>query len=217
MKSINEICEEHKIKNYTINEDGTIDVDGEVNLSQRGLDELPLNFNRVTGNFYCNGNNLTTLKGSPKYVGGGFYCGYNDLPSLEFGPIEVGGTFDCERNLIRSLEYSPIKVGSDFRFPDNKVRSFKYCPDKVSGNILAYDNSIKNIDGITYNIGGVLYCLNNPIGVLLNGQDAEFIIAFNSYRVIKDDKIVLKRLKYVMELFKEEYNLDKIKKHYEII
>ena len=32
---IEEICEKYNIRNYTINEDGSIDVDGYVNLSDR--------------------------------------------------------------------------------------------------------------------------------------------------------------------------------------
>ena len=43
---------EYNIINYTINEDGYIDVDGNVNL-YRKLTKLPLNFNKVTGYFNC--------------------------------------------------------------------------------------------------------------------------------------------------------------------
>jgi len=40
-EEIHRICEEYGIKNYTINSDGSIDVDGGVDLSWRGLTKLP--------------------------------------------------------------------------------------------------------------------------------------------------------------------------------
>jgi len=60
-KEIHEICKKYGIKNYTINDDGSIDVDGNVNLSYRKLTKLPLKFNNVSGNFLCYNNQLTTL------------------------------------------------------------------------------------------------------------------------------------------------------------
>jgi len=196
-REIEEICDKYSIFDYTINEDGTIDVDGEVNLGSNGLIELPLNFNKVSGYFDCFDNKLTTLKGSPKYVGGVFYCDYNELTSLKFGPKYVGGSFGCGVNKLTSIEFSPEKVGSDFGCIDNEIR---------------------DLYGISDYIGRFLYCNEkNPISsIIYKPVDMDFIRAFNSYKVIKDDKVVLKRLKYVMETFDMEYNLEKIKKHYEI-
>jgi len=41
---IHYICQEYKIKNYTINPDNTIDVNGSVFLYDRKLKKLPLTF-----------------------------------------------------------------------------------------------------------------------------------------------------------------------------
>jgi hypothetical protein len=92
------ICEKYGIENYTINDDGSIDVDGDVNLWGLGLTELPLTFNKVSGDFTCGCNYLTTLKGGPRWVGGFFICSYNNLTSLEFSPDYVGDWFDCFNN-----------------------------------------------------------------------------------------------------------------------
>ena len=60
-----------EIKGYTINKDLTVDVSGNVNLSSQKITSLPVQFGKITGNFYCNNNNkLTSLKGSPIHVGG---------------------------------------------------------------------------------------------------------------------------------------------------
>ena len=176
-REIEEICRKYRIKNYTINEDGSIDVNGDVDLIDKKLIELPLNFNRVNGDFNCSHNYLTELKGCPKYVGNYFSCSYNYLTSLEYSPKYVKGSFNCDSNKITDLY------------------------------------------GISDYIGNYLYCDGGaPIGIIINVPvDIDFVRAFNSYRVIKDGKVILKRLKYVMETFDMDYDLEKIKKHYEII
>ena len=107
------ICEKYNITNYTINEDGSIDVDGDVYLWNKGLTELPLTFNKVTGYFDCDDNNLTTLKGCPRWVGGFFSCYRNRLPSLEFSPDYVGGDFYCYNNPLTD-NYSDTEIGGYF-------------------------------------------------------------------------------------------------------
>jgi hypothetical protein len=69
----------YKITNYTISEDLTVDVKGNVYLSSKNLEKLPFIFGKVTGNFDCSENKLTTLKGAPLSVGGKFDCSYNQL------------------------------------------------------------------------------------------------------------------------------------------
>ncbi len=180
MKSISEIeeiCRKYKIENYTINEDGSIDVDGDVDLGVKKLNRIPLEFNYVSGSFYCSYNKLTSLEFGPKEVGGGFYCSYNKLTSLEFSPKKVGGDFYCINNKL-----------------------------------------LTNLYGISDYIGGILFCkYETPIGsIIYKPVDMDFVRAFNVYKVIKDDKVQLKRLKYVMETFGMWYDLNKIKKYYEI-
>jgi arginine decarboxylase-like protein len=79
---IHKLCKEYNIKNYTINDDFSIDVDGDVNISYRKLDKIPLRFRDVSGNFLCSDNNLTSLLGCPEWVGGNFHCYENNLTSL---------------------------------------------------------------------------------------------------------------------------------------
>ena len=77
----------------TKNADGSIDVDGDVDLFNLNLKKLPLKFNRVNGNFDCYKNQLTSLEGAPNAVGGDFYCSFNQLISLEGVPKKVGRDF----------------------------------------------------------------------------------------------------------------------------
>ena len=107
------ICKQYNIENYTINPDGSIDVDGNVDLSFKDLTELPLTFNRITGNFNCGYNRLTSLKGSPRWVGCHFTCSNNPLTSLEFSPDYVGGYFNCDDNKLTD-NYCDSEIGGGF-------------------------------------------------------------------------------------------------------
>ena len=126
------ICKKYNITNYTINPDGSIDVNGDVDLINKGLTELPLRFNKVSGYFDCDGNQLTSLKGSPKWVGDWFSCILNKLTSLDFGPDYVGDDFFCgENDLIDNL--CDTEIGAYFYttlrqdgliFDDNRVTNY---------------------------------------------------------------------------------------------
>ena len=63
---IHSVCKKYDIKNYTINDDYSLDVIGNVNLNWFSLPQIPLKFNIVSGNFSCSNNKLTTLEGCPK-------------------------------------------------------------------------------------------------------------------------------------------------------
>ena len=108
---IKNFCEKYYITNYTINDDLSIDVDGNVDIGYTPtkksiyiLDEIPIKFNKVRGYFDCSNNNLSSLKNCPTYVGKNFSCDENNLSSLEHSPEFVGGSFDCYFNPLESLD-----------------------------------------------------------------------------------------------------------------
>ena len=138
---INQICKEYGIKNYIINPDGSIDVDGSVSLYRRVLRELPLKFGVVTGDFDCSFNQLTSLIGCPSYVGQNFKCTGNDLSrtGLEGCPQEVGGHFECLDNQLTTLKGGPRKVGGNFWCWNNKLTNLKYVPECAT---IVYDPEI---------------------------------------------------------------------------
>jgi hypothetical protein len=91
-----EFCEKY-LENYTINPDNTIDVNGNVNLYFKlgNMEKLPVKFGKVSCDFDCYGNNLTTLEGCPDYVGGDFDCRKNNLTTLEGCPKYIDEHFGC--------------------------------------------------------------------------------------------------------------------------
>lgn len=103
------LCKQYSIKNYTINDDYSIDVDGDVNLSGFALTKIPIKFNIVKGYFICNGNRLENLENSPRRVMGNFFCinQYGNLKSLKGAPEYVGYNFDCHDNEALTEFYFP--------------------------------------------------------------------------------------------------------------
>ena len=94
----------YKVSNYIIIEDLSVDVNGGVDLSFKGLVEIPVRFGVVSGNFDCSANKLTSLVGCPTSVGGSFSCFWNRLVSLEGCPVKIGGSFDCNSNKLIDSE-----------------------------------------------------------------------------------------------------------------
>lgn len=66
-----------KIKNYTINDDFTVDVDSDVVFTYMHLPEIRVQFGVINGNFNCSDNDLTSLKGAPLEIHGDFHCERN--------------------------------------------------------------------------------------------------------------------------------------------
>ena len=99
IEDIKSWCDKMVIDDYTINSQGEIDVDGDVDLNGIDIKELPYKFGKVNGFFSvyeCN--NLTSLKNCPNYVGGWFSCSFcPQLDSLEGCPKKVRSNFYCGR------------------------------------------------------------------------------------------------------------------------
>jgi hypothetical protein len=125
-EDIHAICRKYGIENYTINSDGSVSVDGDIDLQYKGLTKLPVKFKEVSDGFFCDCNNLTSLEGCPERVGGSFGCSRNNLTSLEGCPKWIGNNFDCD---------------------DNNIYTFERIPDytHIGGNFNCYGNLVDNI------------------------------------------------------------------------
>jgi hypothetical protein len=144
---IDDLCKEFKIENYTINDDKSIDVVGNVRINHAYSTprSLPLSFGKVLGDFDCSLNGLTTLIGCPVSVSGSFACSQNSLSSLEYCPNEVGNDFKCSHNILSTLEYCPKKIGGNLECHNNwKLTSLKGCPDEVGGYVNCVFTKIPN-------------------------------------------------------------------------
>lgn len=107
------------------------DQDTNINLSGRSYRiaklELPADLPRkISGNFYCFDNQLTSLEHCPIEIGGNFDCSSNQLTTLEFCPSVIGGFFNCYLNRLTTLKdihRHVKKIGGRFSGHDNRIKS----------------------------------------------------------------------------------------------
>jgi len=218
-----EVCNRYGIGNYTINDDLSIDVNGDVELDSKNLKYLPLKFNYIGGGFYCPYNvELKSLEGCPQTVNGDFYCYYNKLKSLEGCPQTVNGDFYCFNNNLKTLKGCPQTVNGNFSCDNNELKSLKGCPQTVNGNFGCKDNELKDLEHFP-EVNGRIDIKKNPVYLLLytfiEKADSFMIEDFIDYEIVRNrDTVMLDRLQTFIEGFDLEMpNLEEIKKHYKII
>ncbi len=147
-RKIKDICYIYSIERYTINTDGSIDVNGDVYLDNIKLTYLPLKFNRVHGHFFCYGNQLTSLEGAPVEVGGDFNCQFNKITSFEGAPRRIGGLFVCEHNKISTLEGFPDRVSGGIYLSRNRINEiWKLFEDCSKVELFNYYDIIREVSG----------------------------------------------------------------------
>ena len=135
------------VLDYTVNIDNSIDVQGSVKFPEFAsfLTELPLKFNKVSGDFDCSALiNLTTLKGAPVEVGGIFNCAYTNIKSLRYAPKRAAKlVFD---NTIGSLsvgwdcDFKQVHMLFRYSNPDNGLPSVILQHIESMPTILKYQN-----------------------------------------------------------------------------
>jgi len=242
--NIHDVCREYGITNYTINDDGSIDGDGDVYLSNSNLTKLPLNFNHISGDFNCQVNKLTSLEGAPKEVDGDFYCDENQLISLKGAPLSVGGVFNCRHNKLTSLEGAPKEVGGYFDCSYVRLTSLEGSPVHVGDDFYCQGNKLTSLEGAPKHIGGVFNCRYNQLmyldhlpevrsDIYMDNNPVNSIVYmwieepegrwerweyFQDSNIIQGDKVILPRLEEFHEVIEIPMpNLNKIKKYYKII
>ncbi len=188
-QEIHDICKKYNIEVYTINPDGSIDVDGNVDITYENLLEIPINFNNVSGDFYCQHNSLTTLKGSPKYVGGSFLCNNNELTTLEHSPIFIKNIINCSSNMLTSMIGCSKHIGSMILCDDNYLVNLDYIPKHINDDLDCSRNKITSFKSGPLCIDGRLYINDNPISIIDNSLIVNFDIDIDNTNF--DDKIKL--------------------------
>jgi len=169
-----------RAKEYTINEDLTVDVDGTFEIPA-AMDRLPIKFGTIYGDFYADGcglktlegfpkkvegsfvlvrNKLTDLKGCPNFVGGLFMCSHNGLKSLKGSPEEVKD-FYCHHNELTTLEDGP-KIAQAYICDNNKLVNLKGCP-KTLYFFDCKENMLNTLEGGPTTVDTAYYCQKNKL------------------------------------------------------
>jgi len=150
---------------WTLNpKTGLVDVDGGFNCSYQRLKGFKeVKFGKVTGSFWCNNNQLTSLVGAPQEVGDHFLCEDNQLTSLEGAPQKVGWSFSCKDNQLTSLVGAPLKVGDDFLCDNNSLISLVGAPRRVGGYFSCSYNQLTTLVGVPQKVGVDFFCDHNSL------------------------------------------------------
>lgn len=178
------------IKNYKINEDLTVDVKGNVQISRKGLTSIPVQFGIISGDFNCDNNKLTSLEGSPKEVKGSFDCSVNELTSLQGGPKEVGSSFYCGYNNLTTLDGSPKEVKGNFYSYNNKLKSLQGSPKEVGGSFLCSNNKLTSLQGSPEEVKGNFECSDNELTSLEGSSmrvGGDFNCTYNKAKFTEDE------------------------------
>lgn len=161
--------DQYGIQKYTINEDMTVDVDGDVSLEKKKLKYIPVQFNKINGKFNCSDNQLMSLEGCPKEVKGGFLCHNNKLKSLKYSPILIEKDFICSHNKLRNLLGCCQNIKGDFYAGNNELKSLAGCPETVEGNFDCSFNKLTSLDYCANTIKGHFMCRENKLTSLVGG------------------------------------------------
>lgn len=215
ISKIDRICKNFGIKNYTINDDDSIDVNGSVSISDY-ISKLPLKFGNVTGSFTISSLELISLEGFPNYISGDLYirrsnitslngCTQNidgdfsfytdlSLNSLEGGPQFVGRHYRVRNCKLQSLKGSPSIINGDFDVRNNILTSLEYGPKEVHGELIISENYITTLEHIPtcYTYIQLNY---NPVKNLcdLFGRHTDTFINSLDYNYLRGNKIDRKR------------------------
>lgn len=173
---------------YFVDEDGYVNVIGDVVLPPLAGGLEGIRFGVVTGSFFCSLQRLSSLEGSPREVGKDFICNDNRLTTLKGAPKKVGGTFWCEHNNLTSLEGAPQEVGGSFFCGDNSLTSLEGAPQKIGGSFACWENWLTTLKGSPQYIPNQFDCQNNMITSLEGGPvevGGDFKCRSNKLRSLK--------------------------------
>ncbi len=208
----------HVDTKFKQNDDFSFDVFTNVEISNMGLEEIPIKFGRVDGDFNCQNNQLKSLVNSPDIVGGNFDCSNNKLTTLKHSPSRVEGSFYTNNNKLTTLEgCEEIDIRGNFYVGGNKLTSLVGSPITFAGQNFDFQcNDIRDMKGFPqlhtpdFNI----FHYGNPVTEILNLLDhpneIQSIEHLNEWEVInvQDMTVSYLRLKEVylaLNLFMQSF------------
>jgi hypothetical protein len=162
-KSIEDWCKAFNIIDYGI-VNGLVNANQKITIYKFKIEQLPIQFGIVNGDFYCAWNNLKSLKNCPTEIKDSFYCSYNKLISLEGGPVKVGYDYDCSSNKLETLKGSPKLINNRFICALNQLTSLQGGPEIVNGwYSCSCNDNLTSLEGSPKFLSEQLYCESTPI------------------------------------------------------
>lgn len=164
-KEISNWLNKYYIRNYVINDDCTVDVNGRVWLKLTQLTNIPVKFGKVTGDFSVRNNSLTSLLGCPDWVGGNFECARQEasmrdgsiisMENLEHSPKEVKGNYECGGMDLYSLRGMTPNIGGNVQIIKSNIVTYFGIPkllQRQTGDFGGFDYPQGRYENIDYGI-----------------------------------------------------------------
>jgi hypothetical protein len=202
------------IKNYTINDDLTVDVNDNVFLKNKKLTKIPVKFGIIQGFFDISYNHLKDLTNCPDIVHKTFDCSNNHrLQSLIGSPKEVS-YFVCSKNpLLTDLKGCTPIIKKDFECAFNHLISLEGGPKEVGGIYDCSHNELTNLKGIAHTIKNGLICSHNQI-THLNDLSEKIDEVFCNHNPIQINQVIRTWLKKFYHLIEKENPIELFKDCY---
>ena len=154
----------HNEKDYTINEDYSVNLKKDTLITVKRVEECPVVFNICDGNFTWHYTDLKSMKNLPKQVNGNMSVAYNALRSLEDCPtILVTGQFNCSGNKMQNLKGCENMKPKQFIAMGCGLKSLEGSPKEISGDFLVGMNDLESLVGGPIKIDGIYDCSNNNL------------------------------------------------------
>jgi hypothetical protein len=170
--SIQAWLESMDIHDYVIHDNLVVDVNQDVNLKNKNLTHLPIQFGIVKGFFDCSYNKLLNLKGMAKEVEGNINCSHNKITSLEDCPKIIQGDLNASFNQIKSLKYMPDEIYDSLIINNNEIKNFQYLTN-VRNQISIQNNPINSWLGIGKKIKNKITVNISVINIIENQPEFE--------------------------------------------
>lgn len=166
-----------KIQKYTIADDDTVVVYGNMYFEEMPWKQIPVKFSEVHGDISLSGEDLETLKNFPKVVDGSVFVNHNNLHNVEGCPTTINGSLviSANRNLTSLDGMDKIEIEDSFICND--------CPNlkfsKIHKHIKSIGGTFKS-NSMKSNALGLLL-IRNLQKVELGGNNKEVAEIINKH------------------------------------
>jgi hypothetical protein len=210
-QDIKNACYQLGITSIVINDDLTVDVNGNVDLKDTDLIELPVKFNRINGYFDVRYNqNLVNTDNFPVYVKDNLFASYCGIKELTDMPLEIGGSLDISFNELSEITFSKeratlgkCKIGLNLYAQNNYFYDLSENPFEVGQSIDLSYCKLYDMYGIQQTVNGLLNLNGNQIDTYANmPEKIELLSVFGQ---IEGEPTVSKKLVFYADMFNEEH------------
>lgn len=158
---------EKEISNFTIHDNLTVSVKGDVDLSQKKLTHLPFKFNEIKGNFFASGNLLSNFDNFPNLIEKDLVLCDNKFTTLKgLENITFLKALDVSYNQITHLSHLPNEINGSFSCANNQLKTLVGSPDIIKDSFFCSHNELKTLIGGPSYVNDMYVCKNNEITTL---------------------------------------------------